>query len=101
MFDNMLYHLAMNNLIDKQRNKLKSSTMDLNTCLNKLHPLFNRLYKELLHGSCLINKFSNHFSFYVANTEKIPYAYTIILSPLMIYSTNTLLTYILLWLLWM
>ena len=38
----------MNNLMDKQCLKVKSSIVDTNNHLNKVYPSFNRLYKKLL-----------------------------------------------------
>lgn len=42
-------------LTDIKYCKIKSSIIDTNNCLSKVYPLFNRLYKELLPGFCLVD----------------------------------------------
>ena len=59
--------LSMNHLICKQWSKIKSSIVDINNCLNKVSPSFNKLHKELSSGFCLVDNFSNHFSFHIVN----------------------------------
>lgn len=61
------YCLLMNNLIDKQCFKVKSSIFDTNNCLNEVYPSFNRLYKELSSEFCLVDNFPNCFYFKTAN----------------------------------
>jgi len=41
------YHLSIDNLMDKQCLKVKSSIVDTNNHLNEVYPSFNRLYKKL------------------------------------------------------
>ena len=61
------HHLSIAYLICKQWSKIKSSIVDTNNYLNKVFPLFNRLYKELSPGFHLANMFPNHFSFHTVN----------------------------------
>jgi len=65
------YYLSMGNFTDKQWLKIKSFIVDTNNYLNKVHSFFNRLYKELLSGFCLVDNFPNHFSFYIVNQKNI------------------------------
>ena len=39
--------------------------------LNKVYPLFDRLYKELSPGFCLIDIFPDHFHFHIVNYKDI------------------------------
>jgi len=57
--------------MNKQWLKIKSSIIDTNNCLNKVYPFFNRLYKELLPGFCLVDNFPNHFLFHTVNWKNI------------------------------
>jgi len=41
--------------------------VDTSNHLNKVFPLFNKLYKELSPGFHLVDIFSNHFSFHTVN----------------------------------
>lgn len=66
--------LAMNNLTKNQRFKIKRSTVDSNTQLNKLYSSFNRLHKELSLDFCLVDIFPDYFYFHIAN-KKDPLAF--------------------------
>jgi len=61
------YYLAIGYLTDKQCSNVKSSIFDINNCLNKVFPTFNRLYKELSSGFQLVNTFSDCISFHTMN----------------------------------
>ena len=54
-----------------QCQKIKSSIVDTNNCLNKVSPFFNRLHKELSSGFWLIDNFSDNFSSYLVNYKDI------------------------------
>jgi len=54
-------------LMPKQRAKIKSPITDINNHLNKVLPSFNSLNSELLPGFCLIDTFSDQFSFTLVN----------------------------------
>ena len=45
------HYLSMDNLTSKQCQKIKSSIIDTNNCLNEVLPFFNKLYEELSPGS--------------------------------------------------
>ena len=45
--------------------------MSFNNHLNKVYPLFDRLYKELSPGFCLIDIFSDYFHFHIVNHKDI------------------------------
>ena len=49
----------------KQNLKIKSPIVDINYCLNQILLVFNNLNKELSPGFCLVDTFSNCFSFNV------------------------------------
>ena len=57
------HYLLIGNLTDKQCLKIKSSIVDTKNHLNKVHPFFNRLYKELLSRFNLVDNFliTSHF----------------------------------------
>ena len=55
------------NMTSKQQEKIKSSIIDTNNCLNGIFSSFNSLNSEFHPGSKLIDIFSSHFSFYKAN----------------------------------
>ena len=61
------YCLLIDNLTNKQCFKTKSSIINANNCLNKVHPLFNRLHQELLPEFQLVNNFPNCFLFHSVN----------------------------------
>ena len=61
------HHFSIDNLINKQCLKVKSSIVDTNNYLNEVYSLFNRLHKELLPGFYLVDKFSNCFFFQILN----------------------------------
>ena len=62
-----LHCLLLKSLILKQCQKLKSSIINFNDHLNRLFPSFNSLYNKLSLGFCLVDKFSDYFSFYTVN----------------------------------
>ena len=51
----------------KQRAKIKSPVTDINNHLNKVLSSFNSLNSELLLGFCLVDTFSDQFSFTLVN----------------------------------
>ena len=61
----------MKNLTFKQYQKLKSSIIDLNNCINKVFPFFNKLYKELSPGFQLVDNFPDCFSFCIVKYKDI------------------------------
>ena len=67
MPDSQSHYLFLENMISKQQEKIKSSIIDANSCLNRIFPSFNSLSNEFHPGSRLIDIFSNHFSFYKAD----------------------------------
>ena len=64
-------HLIIYYLIDKQWLKIKSPIIDINTYLNEVIPSFDSLNKEFSLGFCLINTFSDWFSFLSVNQKDI------------------------------
>ena len=64
-----LHYLFLEKLTSKQRLKVKSSIIDTNSCLNRILPLFNPLHKKLTPGFWLVDIFSNHFSFNIAECK--------------------------------
>ena len=64
-----LHCLFLEKLTSKQRLKVKSSIIDTNSCLNRILPLFNSLHKKLTPGFWLVDIFSNHFSFNIAECK--------------------------------
>ena len=65
------HHITTSYLIDKQWLKIKSPIIDINTYLNEVIPSFDSLNKEFSLGFCLINTFSNWFSFLSFNQKDI------------------------------
>jgi len=63
------HHMAMAYLMFKQCLKIKSPIMDSNNYLNKVFPSFDSLNKELSPGFCLVDNFSDHFSFHSVNQK--------------------------------
>jgi len=61
------YYKATSYLIAKQWLKVKSSIMDINNHLNKVLLYFDSLNKNLSLGLCLVDTFSDHFSFISVN----------------------------------
>jgi len=61
--------MATCHLTPKQYIKIKSFIVDTNNCLNSIFPAFNSLNQKLASGFHLINIFSNHFSFHLANCK--------------------------------
>jgi len=55
--------MATSQLTPKQNQKMKSPVVDINHWLNQVFPAFNNTNKELSPSFCLIDTFSNHFSF--------------------------------------
>jgi len=55
--------MAISQLIPKQNQKIKSSIVDINHCLNQVLPVFDNLNKELSLGFCLVDTFSDYCSF--------------------------------------
>lgn len=67
------HYLLIGNLTDKQCLKIKSSIVDTKNHLNKVHPFFNRLYKELLSRFNLVDNFliTSHFIQWTIKTLKL------------------------------
>jgi len=63
----ILYCLSLENITSKQRLNIKSSVIDVNTCLNGLFPSFNTLNSEFSSGFRLIDKFHSQYSFHWVN----------------------------------
>jgi len=57
------YRMATSQLIPKQNQKIKSPIIDINHRLNQVLPAFDNLNKKLSPGFCLVDTFSNCFSF--------------------------------------
>jgi len=64
------HQLSLKNLTSKQYQKIKSSVVDSNTRLNSLFPFFDNFHGELSAGFCLVDNFSNHFSFHTVNHKE-------------------------------
>ena len=62
---NIPHWLSLNTLTNNQHLKIKGSIVDMDNRFNEVFPLFDPFNKEFFSGSCLINIFSNHFSFYL------------------------------------
>jgi len=67
MPDSQSHYLFLENMISKQQEKIKSSIIDANNCLNRIFLSFNSLSNEFHPGSRLIDIFSSHFFFYKAD----------------------------------
>jgi len=67
MLDLQSYYLSLEKITSKQQEKIKSSIIDTNNCLNGIFPSFNSLNSEFHPRSRLIDIFSSHFSFHKAN----------------------------------
>ena len=65
------YHIVTCYLISKQQLKIKSPTIYTNNHLNRIYPAFNSLNKELSPDFCLVDTFSDCFSFYLVNCKDI------------------------------
>lgn len=65
--DLMPYYLSLNNVILKQRLKIKSSIVNTNNHLIGILPSFNSLYKKLSSSFCLVDTLQNCFSFNTIN----------------------------------
>jgi len=63
------YHMATSQLTFKQNLKIKSPIVDINYRLNQILLAFNNLNKELSLGFCLVDTFSNYFSFNVVKCK--------------------------------
>ena len=63
--------MATSCLTPKQYLKIKSPTVDTNNCLNQVLLAFNSLNKELSLGFCLIDNFSNCFSFHTVDCKDV------------------------------
>jgi len=68
----LLHHLSLENITAKQRQKIKSSITDVNSCLNSFFSAsffsaFNTFNSELSSGFQLSDKFSSHFLFHQVN----------------------------------
>ena len=61
------YHIAISHLMAKQQLKVKSLIMDTNNYLNKVLSSFDSLNKELSLEFCLVDTFSDCFSFISVN----------------------------------
>ena len=57
------HHMATSQLTPKQNQKIKSPIIDINHHLNQVLLAFDNLNKELSPGFCLVDIFSDHFSF--------------------------------------
>ena len=55
--------MATYHLMAKQWLKVKSSMINTNNCLNEVLLSFDSLNKELSLSFCLVDTFSDHFSF--------------------------------------
>ena len=55
--------------MSKQCLKIKSLIIDIHNCLNKVFPTFDSLNKELSPGFCLVDNFSDCFSFHLVNQK--------------------------------
>jgi len=61
------YHLTLENMTFKQQQKIKSSIVDINNCLNEILLFFYSLNSEFHPGCRLIDIFSSHIFFHNAN----------------------------------
>lgn len=61
------YYIATSYPIGKQWLKVKSSIIDINNHLNEVLLYFDSLNKKLSLGLCLVDTFSDHFSFISVN----------------------------------
>ena len=57
------YCMATSQLTPKQNQKIKSPIIDINHRLNQVLPAFDNLNKKLSPGFCLVDTFSDCFSF--------------------------------------
>jgi len=62
---NIPHWLSLNILTNNQHLKIKGSIVNMDNRFNEVFPLFDPFNKEFFPGFCLINIFSNHFSFYL------------------------------------
>ena len=61
------HYMTITHLTSKQWLKIKSPIVDSNNCLNELFPSFDSLDREFSPGFCLVDTFSDCFSFYLVN----------------------------------
>jgi len=59
----------LNNLTPKQQLKIKGPVVNMNNRFNEVFPFFNPFNKEFVLGYCLINVFSNCFSFHTLSKQ--------------------------------
>ena len=72
LYKHNLHNISINNLTPKQRLHLKSALIDVDNSYNKLFPFFSVFNEEFSTGNCLIDSFSDRFSFnlYSSNIKK-------------------------------
>ena len=58
------HNISIDNITPKQRLHLKSTLIDVDNSRNKLFPSFSVFNKEFSSGNCLIDSFSDWFSFH-------------------------------------
>jgi len=53
----------------KQHSKIKNPIVNIKNCLNEVFLAFDSLNKKLSSGFCLVDNFSDHFSFHLVNQK--------------------------------